>query len=362
MPGRNGKVRVLLVGAKFGADLHMGGYARCRDLAEIVAICGRHSEQVQAIADKYGFSGFAVHDDYERAIAEVDCDVVDVCLPNYTHHDVAVAALRRGRDVIVEKPLATTTADAEEMVAAARAAGRHIYYAEDWFFAPALQRARALIAEGAIGTPLYIRAKENHSGSHSPYAQTIRYCGGGAMIHLGIHPMGFVLGLKENRWTDLVAMATGGLEHNLKHKALEGEDWATALLTFDDGTRALIEANYVTSGGMEDAVDVYGTEGVLHVDLSFSSPIRCFSVPGPSYTVEKAEVTTGWSNPVVDERYTFGSVDEIRHFMECCAADREPREGLRGEDGLEALRVVELAYRSAREKIWIRNEKMGQGG
>ena len=60
MPGRNGKVRVLLVGAKFGADLHMGGYARCRDLAEIVASCGRHSEQVQAIADsvKMGLKPF----------------------------------------------------------------------------------------------------------------------------------------------------------------------------------------------------------------------------------------------------------------------------------------------------------------
>ena len=352
------KVRVLLVGAAFAADLHMEAYSRCRDLAEIVAVSGRDPTKVEALAEKYGFTGYATYADYETAIAEVDCDLVDVCLPNYMHHDVAMAALRRGRDVIVEKPLATTPADGAEMVETARKAGRRIYYAEDWFFAPALRKAQQLMAEGAIGKLLYIRARESHSGSHSPYAQTIRYCGGGAMIHLGIHPLGFLLALKNHRWTDLVAMTSGGLEKNLKHKALEGEDWSSCLLTFEDGTTALVEANYVTSGGMEDTIDFYGDQGVLHVDLTFSSPIQCFSVPGPKYTVEKAEVTTGWSRPVVDERYDFGYVDEIRYFMECCAAGQEARTGLRGEDGLEALRVVGLIYRSAREGVRIHNDRL----
>jgi predicted dehydrogenase len=274
------------------------------------------------------------------------------------HHDVAMAALRRGRDVIVEKPFATTLADGEEMIAAARAAGARLYYAEDWFFAPALRKARRLVDEGAIGKLLYVRARESHSGSHSPYAQTIRYCGGGAMIHLGIHPLGWVLALKDHRWTELVAMASGGLGKNLKHKALEGEDWASCLIRFEDGTTATIDANYVTSGGMEDAIDLYGDAGVLHVDLTQSSAVSCFSVSGPKYTVEKAEVTTGWSRPVVDERYDFGYVDEIRCFMECCAAGIDAPKGLTGADGLEALRVVDLIYRSAREGKAIRNDRL----
>jgi predicted dehydrogenase len=352
------KVRVLLVGAAFGADLHLDGYARCQDIAEVVAVCGRDPEKVRRLVDKFGLREAGIHTDFERAISEVDCDLVDVCLPNYMHHDVAMAAIRQGRDVIVEKPLATTVADAEEMVEAARAAGRRIYYAEDWFFAPALRKARRLLDEGAIGKLLYIRARESHSGSHSPYAQTLRYCGGGAMIHLGIHPLGFVLALKDYRWTDLVAMSTGGLEKNVKHKKLEGEDWASCLLRFEDGTTATVDANYITSGGMEDTIDFYGDQGVLHVDLTQSSAVQCFSVPGPNYTIEKAEVTTGWSRPVVDERYDFGYVDEIRCFMECCAAGVEAPKGLTGEAGLEALRVVDLIYRSAREGLAVKNDRL----
>lgn len=356
MKDGTGKVRVLLVGAAFSADLHMDAYARCIDIAEVVAICDKDASRIEALAKRYGISDYEAFDDFGRAIDAVDCDLVDICLPNFLHHDVALAAFAKGRHVISEKPLATTMGDGEEMVAAAKAAGRHMYYAEDWLFAPALNKALALVEEGAIGRPLYVRARECHSGSHSPFTQTVCYCGGGSMIHLGIHPVGFMLALKKNRWTELVAMTSGGGGSNLIHRTMEGEDWAGCMMRFDDGTTALLEANYVTSGGMEDVIDLYGTDGCLHLDLTFSSAIQCYSIPGLSYSVEKAEITTGWSKPAVDEKFNLGYVSEIRYFMECCAADVDARVGLRGEDGLEALRVVDLIYKSAREGVAIRNE------
>ena len=148
------------------------------------------------------------------------------------------------------------------------------------------------------------------------------------MVHLGIHPVAFLLALKENKWTELVAMASGGLENNMLHKKMEGEDWSACLMKFEDGTSALLEANYLTMGGMEDVIDIYGTEGRMHIDLTFSSPINAYSVPGLSYTVEKAEITTGWSRPAVDEKFNLGYVDEIRHFMECCMKKEDAKIGL----------------------------------
>lgn len=349
------KVRVLLTGAAFSADLHLDAYSRCADLAQIVAVCDKDPKRIEALAQRYGLSGFTAYDSWEKAVEEVDCDLVDICLPNFLHHDVAMAAFKKGRHVIGEKPLATTVSDGEEMVAAAAKAGKKLYYAEDWLFAPALLRALEIVEEGGIGTPVFMRARECHSGSHSPFAQTLKYCGGGSMIHLGIHPVGFLLSLKNNRWTELTASASGGLQGNLIHKGMEGEDWAVCSIKFEDGTAALVEANYVSSGGMEDIVDIYGTKGCLHLDMTQSSAIRCYSIPGLQYTVEKAEITTGWSRPAVDEKFSLGYVNEIRHFVECCRDGRDAKLGLRGADGLEDLRVVEAVYRSAREGKTVKN-------
>lgn len=350
-----GKVRVLLVGAAFSADLHMDGYTRCTDVAKVVAICDKDIKRANSLAERYSLSDYEIFDDYEEALEKVECDIVDICLPNFLHHDVALAAFKKGRHVVSEKPLATTVEDAAEMVEAARRADRRLYYAEDWLFAPALNKALEIMEEGAIGDPLYIRARECHSGSHSPFAQKIKYCGGGCMIHLGIHPVGFMLALKHGQWTELSAMTSGGGDSNLIHKSMEGEDWSVCTIKFADGTSALLEANYVTMGGMEDVIDFYGTKGLMHIDLTFSSAISCYSVPGPSYTVEKAEITTGWSKPAVDEKFSLGYINEIRHFMQCCRDNTDARIGLRGVDGYEALKVVNLIYESAREGKKILN-------
>lgn len=352
------KVRVLLVGAAFSADLHMDGYVRCTDVAEIVAICDKDLTRVNDLAKRYGLTNFKAFDDYKKAIDETECDLVDICLPNFLHHDVALYAFNKGRNVLSEKPLATTVEDAEEVVEAAKKAGKKLYYAEDWLFAPALNKALSIIEEGGIGKPMYFRARECHCGSHSPFTQTIKFCGGGCMVHLGIHPVCFMLALKNNQWTELVAMTSGGGESNFKHKTMEGEDWSACIIKFADGTSALLEANYITMGGMEDVIDVYGTDGVMHIDLTFSSAINCYSIPGLSYTVEKAEITNGWSKPAVDEKFNLGYVGEIRHFMESCLKNEDARVGLRGVDGLEALKVINLIYKSAKEGIKIVNKDL----
>jgi predicted dehydrogenase len=269
-----------------------------------------------------------------------------------------MAALKKGRHIICEKPLATTLEHGEEMVNLAEKINKKIYYAEDWICAPAIRKAISIIESGKLGKLLYVRCRECHSGSHSPYAQTIEYCGGGSMLHLGVHPAGLVLALKDCNWTEVAAMCSGGQEQNLRHKKLEGEDWGAAVVRFEDGFHALIEGNYISEGGMEDVIDFYCTEGCLHLDLSFSSAIHAFSKNGLDYTVEKASVTTGWSRPSVDERNNLGYPAEMNHFVECALAGKDAQKGMRGIDGLEALRLVKMIYKSAREKKFISNPKL----
>jgi hypothetical protein len=79
--------------------------------------------------------------------------------------------------------------------------------------------------------------------------------------------------------------------------------------------RAFIEGNYITCGGMDDVVEVYGADGVIKVDLSFGSPIRTYSRKGFGYAIEKADTTTGWTRPAVDEFASLGYCAEIAAFV-----------------------------------------------
>lgn len=351
------KLKVLLIGAAFSADLHSDGYSRIMDMVEIVGICDQNRQRIHELAERYGFTGYTEYEDFDTAISQCDCDLVDICMPNFLHHEVAVKALEQGRDIICEKPLATTVEDGQHMVDLAEKMGKHIYYAEDWLFAPAFRKAMDILQSGQVGKMLYVRARECHSGSHSPFAQKIACCGGGCMVHLGVHPVSFLLALKNNEWEELTAMTSGGGTGNLIHSQMEGEDWAGAFMRFADGTYATMEANYVTIGGMEDFMDIYCEKGCIHVDLSFSGPVKVFSIPGLDYTVEKAEITTGWSTPAVDEKYNLGYCGEIRHFVECALAGKDAQVGLRGKDGLETLKVIQLIYKSAREGIYVKNSE-----
>lgn len=339
-------VGVGIVGSAFAAGLHADAYRRC-PYARMVAASARDPDRLRRFCERFDIPH--AYTQVGEMLARDDIQLVSICTPNFTHKELVLAALAAGKDVVCEKPLATTVADAREMVEAARRAGRRLMYAEDWVFAPALVRARELIAEGAVGRVLYVKAKETHSGSHSIYAQRREYCGGGAMIHLGIHPVGFVLALLEAEVAEVLGVSSGGGGTNLVHHEYTGEDWAVGLLTFADGTRALVEGNYITVGGLDDVVEVYGSDGVIKVDLSQGSPLSVYSRPGFGYAIEKADTTKGWTRPAVDEERSLGYPDEIAHFVDCVLEGRSPARGVRAEDGLRALEVVTAIYRSAAE-------------
>lgn len=337
------KVRIGIVGSKFAAMLHAQAY-KTNPYAQVVASASPNPD-LPEFCKEHNIPSF--YKDYRRMLEEADLDLVDVCVPNFLHKEVAVAAAESGRHVITEKPMATRLEDADAMLEACARNNVKLMYAEDWIFAPALRRARAICDEGAIGDILYLKAKETHSGSHSKYAQKIEFCGGGSMIHLGIHPVGFVRWFKGKEVVEVVGKTSGGSQRNLKHLSLEGEDWAVGILTFEDGTFALVEGNYITMGGLDDVVEIYGTEGVMKVNLSQGSPISVYSTDGYSYAIEKAETTKGWTKPAVDEERSLGYPDEISHFIDCVRLDREPMRGVRGQDGRAALEITLAIYESA---------------
>ena len=339
------EVRVGIVGSRFAAELHAKAFARC-PAARVVAVASKTEESARAFARAHAIPD--AYGDYRKMLERTDLDLVSICVPNHLHCELALACARARVHMICEKPLATSVDDGRKMLAAARDAGVQLLYAEDWIFAPALVRARDIVEEGALGDLLYLKGKETHSGTHSPYAQSRETCGGGALIHLAVHPVGWACAMKKPHCVVEVSGTTSqGADGNLKHKHYGGEDWAVATLTFSDGTRALVEGNYITVGGLDDVVELYGTTGTLKINLSQGSPISAYSEVGFAYAVEKADTTKGWTRPAVDEEQSLGYYDEIAHFVECVLGESEPATGVRACDGLEALVLCDAIYRSA---------------
>ena len=337
------KVRVGIVGSRFAAGLHAHAY---HQLPHVEVVAASAIDNLKPFCQTNGIEH--AYEDYHEMLGRNDIDLVSVCVPNFLHKEVVLAAAQAGKQIVCEKPLATNVEDARQMLQATKKAGVKLMYAEDWLFAPALVRVKEIVDEGAIGDVLYVKAKETHPGSHSIYAQKAGYCGGGAMIHLGIHPIGWARYFKKQEVVEVIGKCSGGSEKNLKHHHFEGEDWSVAILTFADGTFGFMEANYTTAGGLDDTIEIYGTKGTIKVDLSKGSPITMFSLPGYGYSIEKAELTTGWSMPAVDEERNLGYSDELAYFVDCVRKDEEPMFGVRGEDGVVALDITMAFYESAR--------------
>jgi predicted dehydrogenase len=134
------------------------------------------------------------------------------------------------------------------------------------------------------------------------------------------------------------------------HDRTDAEDNAVLLMRFQGGQLGQAELSWTARGGLDLRNEIYGTEGAIFTDVTRETPIKVFSRPGVGYTVEKAESETGWLFPPVDEAWTYGYREEMRHFVDCIAHGRTPRETF--ADGHIVNCVLDAAYRSAQTKRW----------
>ena len=349
------KVRIGIVGSKFAADFHADSYSR-NERAEVVAVAA--IDNLEEISAKWNIPD--TYEDYNEMMQRDDIDLISVCVPNFLHHPVVMAAAKAGKHIVCEKPFATDVGHGEEMIKACEDNNVMLLYAEDWIFAPALRRVEKVIAEGGIGRVLYVKAKECHNGTHSPFARDKKTCGGGCLIHLAVHPIGwslhFLADEGRNPVVEVIGVCNGGLADNYVHKENGGEDFALGVMKFANGETAFIEGNYITVGGMDDQVEIYGTEGVIKVDLTQGSNVRVYSRPGYSYWIEKADNTLGWTRPAVDEFRNLGYVDELARAVECVRTGQKPGYGYSGRAGLACLQIIQAMYESSATGKAIRGE------
>jgi predicted dehydrogenase len=340
---------------------------------ELTAVCARTRTQAEAFAAHHGIP--RVFTDYRALVESPDVDVVDICATTNAHAEVAVAAARAGKHVIVEKPLtgyfgeassppevmlAAALASADEAIEAAAKAGVVLCYAEDYVYAPPVARLRALmeISGGAI---LELRAEESHSGSHAAYARQWRTSGGGSLLRMGSHPVGAVLHLKHHegqlrggepiRARSVLAdtaqvtrlPAVRERPRYIRAAPEDVEDWSVAVVTFDDGTKAIVHATDVSLGGVRNWVTAYLSNAVIHANITPNTAVTAYApeaaVWGDAYITEKVETKAGWQFPSPEEDWMRGYPQELEDFVSAIATGRPPLSG-----ATLARDVVEVIY------------------
>ena len=382
-----------MVGARYGARMHLANYAKLsRDLAEVRGICSRTRESAGALAQEAKIP--FVTDDYSALLAREDIGVVDICTPPAVHHEFAIRAADAGKHIIMEKPLTgyfgeagdpepigtrvprahmreRAQRNAEAVREAVRRNGVRFCYAENWVYAPPIDKMRRLIA-ATKGSILELRAEENHSGSNSVFSRDWKTTGGGALLRMGVHSVGACLHLKEwegqlrsgkaIRPVSVLADAADLIHSRASERAREAganqwisanpvdvENWANVVIGFDDGSRGTVVVSDVGLGGLNTRVTAFMTDGVIRANMTRNDAIETYA-PEPSvfqgeYFTEKLETKAGWNRPSCDEDWFRGFAQELEDFVGAIRAGREPRSGI--ALAVECVKVIYAAYESA---------------
>ncbi|MBS1508696.1 MAG: Gfo/Idh/MocA family oxidoreductase [Bacteroidetes bacterium] len=334
------RTKVAILGAGFITDIHLESYHRFVPEAEIVAVYARNAAKAKAFADKHHIPQW--FDNLDDAINKSGCEVVDICLPNYLHAEATLKAAAAKKHVIIEKPLAVTLEEADQMIAACERAGVKLMYAEELCFAPKYERVRALVNEGAVGSMYMLKQSEKHSGPHTDWFYDINLAGGGVLMDMGCHAIGWFRWMLNNAKVKSVYASMNTVLHGGRTK---GEDNSVMIIEFDNGVTGVAENSWAKHGGMDDKSEVHGTGGVIYADLFLGNAAMAYSKNGFGYAMEKADTTAGWSFPIFEEAFNQGYPHELKHFIECVQNNTEPL--VTGKDGRAVLEVIYAAYASA---------------
>ncbi|PYV42255.1 MAG: oxidoreductase, partial [Acidobacteria bacterium] len=343
-------IKVGLVGAKFAARFHFEGYQHVYGVPlEVVGLTSKSKESRQAFAAKHQIKAF---DSLQEMLKEVD--VVDICAPGYVHELAAVEAFKAGKHVIVEKPftgyygpgtkdfrgnqfpketmLKEAMASSRRILDVAARSGKQLMYAEDWVYAPVIQREREILV-ASKGQILWMMAEESHSGSHSPSYGIWAQSGGGSIVGKGCHPLTAAMYLKQEE-----GLATHGrpirpktisarvheVTRNPQYRDLkylrtdyeDVEDYSQLHLVFEDGMIADIFSTEIVMGGVHNWLEVMANNHRTRCNIN---PIDAITTYNPKeeqlkdvYIVEKIGTKQGWSHPAPDEDWMDGYPQELQ--------------------------------------------------
>jgi predicted dehydrogenase len=260
------------------------------DGARAVAVASRSVDRAQAFAVRHGID--RAHGSYAEILADPDVDVLYVATPHPQHHPIALAALRAGKALLIEKAFTATTAGAHEVVDAARETGLFVMEAMWTRFQPAIVALRDLVADGAIGE---VRSVQADLGVAKEYDPTDRLfdltLGGGALLDLGVYVVSFAQML-------LGTPARVAAAGSLFPSGADAE--ASLLLDYGDGRTATLTTSL--RNALPGQARVFGTTGWIDVLPRFHHPttIVLHRAGAEPETITRQPIGAGYAHELIE--------------------------------------------------------------
>lgn len=325
-------MRIGIVGMGFMGTTHLAGW-QATPVKEVGVYSQKYREALPSTVKQY--------DTLEALLENVD--VVDVCTPTHTHHEIVLQAAAAGKHILCEKPLARTVQQAQEMIAACEAANVTLLVGHVVRFFPEYATARQTVVSGEIGDVAVIRLTRASfkpgapdSWFHDPAKS------GGMMLDLMIHDFDYA------RWVG------GDVERvfakNTLHRFPDADgDYSVVMLRHKNGALSNIEGGWAYPKPMfRTALEIAGSQGLIEHPYGSSIPL---GVHLKKPDTDSPDIAVPLS-PLAEDPY----VTEIKHFYRVLAEGAAPR--VTAHDGLEALKIAIAAMQSAETGKPVRIEEV----
>ncbi len=327
--------RFAIVGAGLFGETHAKAYTT-HPGAELSVVCDINEKRAAEVAKQYGAGRSC--SDWREVADDGSVDAVSVATPDFAHTDIAVGLAQAGKHILVEKPLAMTAAECEQIIAAAREAGVRLMVDFHNRWSPAFHEAHSLVEAGDLGTPRYVYFRLSNT-TFVPKKMLAWAEQSSVLWFLGTHAIDMVCWLV-GEWPRRVYSVSR--RQVLESMGVDTPDLFLSTLEFPGGAVATIENCWLLPECAPHIVDlkceVVGTKAAAHIDTTSN---RLLEVDGPA-GVRYVELFGG---PVVHGRQLGFAVESIRHFADCVIHEREPI--VTGEVGLEVTRIAKAIERSA---------------
>jgi predicted dehydrogenase len=306
--------------------------------SQITGLVSGHRDKALRIAAQYGVPESSIYS-YEQMDAFRDnktIDAVYVALPNSMHAEYTIRSAKAGKHVLCEKPMSTTVADAEAMIAACKAANVKLMIAYRLHYEPTTLRAIKLIRDGNLGVVQAIVSANGFNIKPGEWRATKTLGGGGPLLDVGIYELNAARYLTGEEPAAFTA-AISTIDHDGRFDTVEENTAWT--MKFPSGAMASCNTTY--GAGMPGFYRVYGSKGWLEVDV-FSYQNLHLRATYKSAEPNAPPITLDELNPEKDPMQFTRQAD---HFTECILQNRVPKTP--GEEGLRDMRYMQQIYRAA---------------
>lgn len=343
------KIRIAVIGTGSISHSHIQAYLKNRN-AEVYAFCDINEKVLKAVGEKYGVTRLYT-DEAEMLKALPEIDAVSVCTWNSAHAPCTIMALKAGKDVLCEKPMALNAQEAQQMLDTARKCGRKLMIGFVRRFGNDTEIMQDFLNAGTLGDiyfakATYLRRNGNPGGWFGDKSRS----GGGPLIDLGVHVIDLTRYLMGNPKPVSVYGATfrkignrSGLKEKVQYVSVskseqdicDVEDFATALVRYDNGAVLSVEASFCLNLKQDvGKVELFGTKGGLSLDPA----LEIYTDTCGSLTNITLNKPTALSFNGLFER-------EIDFFVDAVLNDKDVSSV--AEDGVTVMKMLDAIYKSA---------------